>query len=129
MFRKTATYLVYHSLALKEISGSIWTFPPVCVGGCDAPLRTFTDMTNEDDEQMRIVFEDGASEECSPADQRQISTAAVFHPAQRIPKHLKRVWDNPPTYANLVVVRCSFIVPDHYVMTDAGLKRVVSVQR
>jgi len=24
----------------------------------------FTDMTDEDDEQMRIVFEDGTSEEC-----------------------------------------------------------------
>ena len=47
-------------------------------------------MTDEDDEQMRIVFEDGTSEECSPADQRQISTVAVFHPAQRIPKNLKR---------------------------------------
>jgi hypothetical protein len=125
----------------------------------------FTDMTDEDDEQMRIVFEDGTSEECSPADQRQISTVAVFDPAQRIPKNLKRVWDNPPTYANLddrfhdsdplqcwdlrpqnaglsatpydsnfgnarlVVVRCRLIVPDHYVMTDAGLKRVVSVER
>ena len=84
VLRKTATYLVYHSPALKKTSGSIWTFLPVCVGGCDAPLRTFTDMTDEDDEQMRIVFEDGTSED----------TAAVFHPAQRIPKHLKRVWDN-----------------------------------
>jgi hypothetical protein len=79
--------------------------------------------------KMRIVFEDGTSEECSPADQRQISTVAVFHPAQRIPKHLKRVWDNPPTYANLVVVRCNLIVPDHYVMTSAGLKRVARVER
>ena len=89
----------------------------------------FTDMTDEDDEQMRIVFEDGTSEECSPADQRQISTEAVFYPAQRIPKHLKRVWDKPPTYAKLVVVRCEIIRLDHYVMTDAGLKRVVSVKR
>jgi hypothetical protein len=77
---------------------------------------------------MRIVFEDGTSQECSPDDQRQISTLAEFYPAQR-PKHLKRVWDKPPTYANLVVVRCRLIVPDHYVMTDAGLKRVVSVHR
>jgi hypothetical protein len=59
----------------------------------------------------------------------RFSTVAVFHPAQRIPKNLKRVWENPPTYANLVVVRCRLIVPDHYVMTDAGLKRVVSVER
>jgi hypothetical protein len=32
-------------------------------------------------------------------------------------------------WANLVVVRCSVIVPDHYVMTSAGLKRVVRVER
>ena len=38
VLRKTATYLVYHSPALKKTSGSIWTFLPVCVGGCDAPL-------------------------------------------------------------------------------------------
>ena len=79
---------------------------------------------------MRIVFEDGTSQECSPTDQRQISVAKpIFHPAQRIPKHLKRVWDKPSTYANLIVVRCNLIVPDHYVMTDVGLKRVTRVER
>ena len=64
-----------------------------------------------DQEAMRIVFEDG------------------FHPVQGIPKRLKRVSDNPPAWANLVVVRCSVIVPDHYVMTSAGLKRVARVER
>jgi hypothetical protein len=78
---------------------------------------------------MRTVFEDGTSEECSSTDQRQISTEAVFQPAQRIPKHLKRVWDKPRTYANLMVVRCSIIQPNHYVMTDTGLKRVARVER
>jgi hypothetical protein len=79
---------------------------------------------------MRIVFEDGTSEKCSPTDQRQISVAKpIFHPAQRIPKHLKRVWDNPPTYARLAVLRCRIIQPNHYVMTGTGLKRVARVER
>ena len=78
---------------------------------------------------MRIVFEDGTFQECSSTGQRQISTEAVFHPAQRIPKHLKRVWDKPPTYARLIVVQCDLIVPNHYVMTDTGLKRVARVER
>ena len=54
VLRKTATYLVYHSPALKKTSGSIWTFLPVCVGGCDAPLRTINPGT-----------ESGCLEECS----------------------------------------------------------------
>jgi hypothetical protein len=79
---------------------------------------------------MRIVFEDGTSEECSPTDQRQISVSdVVFYPSERIPKHLKRVWDSPATYAKLAVVRCNIIQPKHYVMTDAGLKRVARVER
>ena len=82
-----------------------------------------------DQEAMRIVFEDGTSQECSPTDQREIIAEAGFHPVQGIPKRLKRVSDNPPAWANLVVVRCSVIVPDHYVMTSAGLKRVGRVER
>ena len=82
-----------------------------------------------DQEAMRIVFEDGTSQECSPTDQREIIAEAGFHPVQGIPKRLKRVSDNPPAWANLVVVRCSVIVPDHYVMTSAGLKRVARVER
>jgi hypothetical protein len=79
---------------------------------------------------MRIVFEDGTSEECSSIGQRQISVSApTFRSARRIPKHLKRVWDNPPTYARLIVVRCNIIQPDHYVMTGTGLKRVARVER
>ena len=78
---------------------------------------------------MRIVFEYGTSQECSPTDQREIIAEAGFHPVQNIPKRLKRVSDNPPAWANLVVVRCSVIVPDHYVMTSAGLKRVARVER
>jgi hypothetical protein len=82
-----------------------------------------------DQEAMRIVFEDGTSQECSPTDRREIIAEAGFHPVQGIPKRLKRVSDNPPTWANLVVVRCSVIVPDHYLMTSAGLKRVARVER
>jgi hypothetical protein len=82
-----------------------------------------------DQEAMRIVFEDGTSQECSPTDQREIIAEAGFHHAQGIPKRLKRVSDNPPAWANLVVVRCGVIVPDHYVMTSAGLKRVARVER
>ncbi len=75
---------------------------------------------------MILYFEDGTSEECSLDDQRQISVAQpIFHPAKR----LRRVWDKPPTYARLAVVRCRVIQPDHWVMTDAGMKRVARVER
>ena len=46
-----------------------------------------------DQEAMRIVFEDGTSQECSPTDQREIIAEAGFHPVQGIPKRLKRVSD------------------------------------
>jgi hypothetical protein len=88
-----------------------------------------TDMTDEDDEQMRIVFEAVRPKNAPRPISGRSAPWPCFIPRQRIPKHLKRVSDNPPAWANLVVVRCSLIVPDHYVMTDAGLKRVVSVQR
>jgi hypothetical protein len=77
----------------------------------------------------RRYWAGGTSQECSPTDQREIIAEAGFHPVQGIPKRLKRVSDNPPAWANLVVVRCSVIVPDHYVMTSAGLKRVARVER
>ena len=81
-----------------------------------------------DQQAMRIVFEDGTSQECSPTDQREIIAEARFHPVQGIPKRLKRVSDNPPAWANLVVARCSVIVPGLYVMTSAGLKQVARVE-
>jgi hypothetical protein len=43
-----------------------------------------------DQEAMRIVFEDGTSQECSPTDQREIIAEAGFRPVQNIPKRLKR---------------------------------------
>ena len=78
---------------------------------------------------MRLIFEDGTSQECSSTDQRQISTAKVLIRPRRIPVHLKRVWDDPPTYAKLVVARCEIIAPGHWVMTSVGLKRVATVER
>jgi hypothetical protein len=78
---------------------------------------------------MKIIFTDGEAQECSPDDQREISIAEVLIRPQRVPKHLKRVWADPPTYAKLAVVRCGIIVPDHYVMTSSGLKRVAKVEK
>jgi hypothetical protein len=49
---------------------------------------------------MKITFDDGESFECSPEDTRQVSIARVFFsPNANIPKHLERVWADPPTYA------------------------------
>jgi hypothetical protein len=80
---------------------------------------------------MKIIFEDGSSEECSLSDERQLSASEIrVHPDNRsVPKHLKRVGNDPPTYTQLATVRCAFIVPDHWVMTTNGLKRVVKVER
>jgi hypothetical protein len=78
---------------------------------------------------MKIIFEDGESQQCLSSDQRQISDGEVLFRDHRIPKHLTRVWDSPPTYARLVVVRCENIVSGHYIMTASGLKLVASVER
>jgi hypothetical protein len=79
---------------------------------------------------MRITFDDGEVQECRPDDTREVSIAQiVMHPASgRIPRHLKRVSDNPPTYAKLASVRCSAIAAGQHVMTAQGLKRVKSVE-
>jgi hypothetical protein len=63
----------------------------------------------------------GPRDERRGRDDRTIIAKAGVHPVQGIPKRLKRVSDNPPAWANLVVVRCRVIVPDHYVMTSAGV--------
>ena len=76
---------------------------------------------------MKIIFDTGESEECSPDDQRQISLNPSFD--TRFRTRLPKVWDNPPTYAKLDVVRCRNIVRDHWMMTSSGLKRVAKVEK
>ena len=78
---------------------------------------------------MKLTFEDGTNQDCSPSDQRQIAMGEVLVRPVTPPKRLDRVHDNPATYAKLAVVRCDIIGAGHYVMTESGLKRVKSVDR
>jgi hypothetical protein len=78
---------------------------------------------------MRIMYQDGSFETCLPTDQRQISVSMVLIRPERLPKVLKKVWDEPPTYARLAVARCSMIPSGAHVMTSDGLKRVASVEQ
>ena len=78
---------------------------------------------------MKLVFEDGEIQQCLETDQRQTSVAGVFIDPVQEPKYLTRVWEDPPTYAKLVLMNCELIHAGSWVMTASGLKRVVRVQR
>ena len=78
---------------------------------------------------MKLVFMDGEIQECLESDQRQTSVAGVYIDPVRAPKYLTRVWDDPPTYAKLVLMNCELIHAGSWVMTSSGLKRVARVER
>ena len=75
----------------------------------------------------RIIFEDGSLHDCSSTDWQQIAAEVSFCPS--FPERLERVWDYPPTYAKLMLIKCENISPGHFTMTSSGVKRVARVER
>ena len=86
---------------------------------------------NERQDSMKIIFEDGSSEECSPSDQRKFSVSEIKFNVDRrdVPQHLELVWKSPPTYARLMEFRCDIIRPGQWIMTAQGMKQVAKVER
>ena len=76
---------------------------------------------------IRILFEDGSRHDCSSTDWQQIAAEVSFCPS--FPERLERVWDYPPTYAKLMLIKCENISPGHFTMTSSGVKRVARVER
>jgi hypothetical protein len=73
---------------------------------------------------IRFIFEDGSLHDCSSTDWQQIAAEASFCPSE----YLERVWDDPPTYAKLMLIKANEISAGHFTMTPSGLKRVARVE-
>jgi hypothetical protein len=77
---------------------------------------------------MKLIVKDGQTDECTPKDSRRISAGAIEVYPVRVPKGMEKVWDNPPTYTELIYASCHTIAPGCHVMTSSGLKEVVKVE-
>ena len=81
-----------------------------------------------DQEAMRIVFEDGTSQECSATDQREISARGRCSSRARYSQAFEARFGESSRLGQSSGCSMQCIVRGLYVMTSAGLKRVARVE-
>jgi hypothetical protein len=77
---------------------------------------------------MQIALQDGSVLEISSRDECRIAFGEIIIcPAGAVPADLACVWDDPPTYAQLLPVRAERVAAGDYMLSARGLTQIVSV--